>query len=138
MICFPFEIVGFYKNMLKSPLCSTKDQKQMSLVSFLSRHYLDKVGKSTGETLKNLVVLKGQWKWVGWVISRISALKFFVPCWGLPGSFLGLPVGFLIYDITYLLSSQEAPRRPPGSYKKFQGRNPGNNFVGILDETIIS
>ena len=31
----------------------------------------------------------------------ISALKFFVPSWGLPGSFLGLPVGFLVYDITY-------------------------------------
>ena len=31
----------------------------------------------------------------------ISALKFFVSSWGLPGSFLGLPVGFLVYDITY-------------------------------------
>ena len=31
----------------------------------------------------------------------ISALKFFVPSWGLPGSFLGLPVGFHVYDITY-------------------------------------
>ena len=29
----------------------------------------------------------------------ISALKFFVPSWGLPGSFLGLPVGFLVDDI---------------------------------------
>ena len=26
---------------------------------------------------------------------------FFLPSWGLPGSFLGLPVGFLIHDITY-------------------------------------
>ena len=31
----------------------------------------------------------------------ISALKFFVPSWGLPGSFLGLPVGFFFNDITY-------------------------------------
>jgi hypothetical protein len=31
----------------------------------------------------------------------ISALNFFAASWGLPGSFLGLPVGFLIYDITY-------------------------------------
>ena len=31
----------------------------------------------------------------------ISALKFFVPSWGLPGSFWGLPVGFPAYDITY-------------------------------------
>ena len=31
----------------------------------------------------------------------ISALNFFVASWGLPGSFLGLPVGFLAYDITY-------------------------------------
>jgi hypothetical protein len=29
----------------------------------------------------------------------ISALKFFEHSWGLPGSFLGLPVGFLVYDI---------------------------------------
>jgi hypothetical protein len=31
----------------------------------------------------------------------ISALKFFVPSWGLPGSFLGLPLGFLVDDIKY-------------------------------------
>ena len=31
----------------------------------------------------------------------ISALKFFVPSLGLPGSFLGLPVGFLVDDIKY-------------------------------------
>jgi hypothetical protein len=34
-------------------------------------------------------------------VVRISALKFFVASWGLPGSFLGLPAGFLVYDITY-------------------------------------
>ena len=27
--------------------------------------------------------------------------EIFEPSWGLPGSFLGLPVGFLVYDITY-------------------------------------
>ena len=27
--------------------------------------------------------------------------EIFVPSWGLPGSFLGLPAGFLVYDITY-------------------------------------
>ena len=31
----------------------------------------------------------------------ISALIFFVPSWGLPGSFWGLPVGFPAYDMTY-------------------------------------
>ena len=31
----------------------------------------------------------------------ISALKFFVPSWGLLGSFLGLPEGFLVYYVTY-------------------------------------
>jgi len=41
-----------------------------------------------------------------------------------PGNFFlafwGLPVAFFIYDIT---KSQKASRKPPGSYKKFQGRN---------------
>ena len=67
--------------------------------------------------------------------------EIFVSSWGFSGSFLGLPVGFLIYDITYKISpewSQRASREPPGSCKKIEGRNPGNNFVGILDETIIS
>ena len=39
----------------------------------------------------------------------------------------------------YLLSPQEAPkalRKPKGSYKKFQGRNPYNIFVAILVETM--
>ena len=34
-------------------------------------------------------------------IARISALKVFIASLGLPGSFLVLPVGFLINDITY-------------------------------------
>jgi hypothetical protein len=44
-------------------------------------------------------------------------------------------------SIDYLLSPQEAQkasRKPPEYYKKIQGRNLGNDFVGILDETIIS
>ena len=31
----------------------------------------------------------------------ISDLKFFVASWGLPGSFWGLPVGFIVHNITY-------------------------------------
>ena len=56
--------------------------------------------------------------------------------WKLFGAFCRLP--YLWY---YLLSPHEAKkasRKLPGRYKKFQGRNPGNNFVGILEETIIS
>ena len=34
-------------------------------------------------------------------IVKISALKFFVAFLGLPGSFFGVPVGFLINGITY-------------------------------------
>ena len=34
-------------------------------------------------------------------IVRISALKVFIVSLGPPGSFLSLPVGFFIYDITY-------------------------------------
>ena len=34
-------------------------------------------------------------------IVRISALKVFIAPLGLPGSFLVLPAGFLVYDITY-------------------------------------
>jgi len=34
-------------------------------------------------------------------IERISALTLFLASWGLPGSFLELPVGFLINDIIY-------------------------------------
>jgi hypothetical protein len=37
-----------------------------------------------------------------------------------------------------IIKSPESPRKPPGSYKNIQGRHPGNDFVGILEETIIS
>ena len=59
-------------------------------------------------------------------IVRISALKFFVASWGLPGSFLGLPVGFLIYDITYSVprKPKKLPETPQEAKKKIQGRNP--------------
>ena len=61
----------------------------------------------------------------------MSALKVFIASLVLPGSFLGLPVGFLINDIT-----QKASRKPSGSYKKFQGRIPYNIFVAILVKTM--
>ena len=58
----------------------------------------------------------------------ISALKFFVASLGLPGSFWGLPEGFLMYDIT-----QEAPRK----LQKNSGQKSRNHFVGIFVQTII-
>ena len=63
---------------------------------------------------------------------------FFVASWGLPRSFFGLPVGFLINDISYQVprKPQKASRKPPGGYKKFQGRNPYNILVAILVETM--
>ena len=59
----------------------------------------------------------------------ISALKFFVASWGLPG------------DLVSNMIDKEAYRTPkkiPGSpkeatYKNFQGRNPYNIFVAILE-----
>ena len=39
--------------------------------------------------------------------------EIFVPSWGLPGSFLGLPVGSLVYDITYWVPRK--PKKLPGS-----------------------
>ena len=66
-------------------------------------------------------------------IVRISALKFFVASWGLPGSFLGLSG-----DLVCIIINKEAYRKPPGSYKKFQGRNPCNIFVAILVKTMTS
>ena len=47
---------------------------------------------------------------------------FFLAFWGLPGSFFGLPVGFLFHDITK--EAQKGSRKPPRSCKKFQGKNP--------------
>ena len=55
----------------------------------------------------------------------ISALKFFVASLELPGSFWGLSLGFLMYDITYYVLRN--PKKLQGSLqeatKKFQGRN---------------
>jgi hypothetical protein len=55
----------------------------------------------------------------------ISALNFFVASWGLHGSFFGLP-GDLVCNIINkgaYRKPQKASRKPPGRYKKFQGRN---------------
>ena len=71
-------------------------------------------------------------------IVRISALKFFVASWGLPGSFLGLP-GDLVSNIINKEAYRKPPkacRKPLGSYTNFQGRNPYNIFVAFLVETI--
>ena len=54
----------------------------------------------------------------------ISALKFFVAFWGLPGSFLGFQQPSLFMILLSPQEAQRASRKPPGSYKKFQGRNP--------------
>ena len=68
-------------------------------------------------------------------IVRISALKFFVASWGLPGSFLGLS-GNLVNNIINkeaYWKPQKDSRKPQGSYKNFQGRNPYNIFDAILE-----
>ena len=59
--------------------------------------------------------------------------EFFCSFLGASWKLFGLP-GELVSNII----NKEAYRKPPGRNKKFQGRNPGNNFVGILEETIIS
>ena len=46
-------------------------------------------------------------------IERISALKFFVASWGLPGSFLGLPG-----DLVSNMINKKAYRKPQGSPKE--------------------
>ena len=61
---------------------------------------LDHESRDLSQAETKLVVVKGQ------LISKclfgvISALKVSIASFGLPGSFLGLPVGFLINDITY-------------------------------------
>ena len=58
-------------------------------------------------------------------IVRISALKVFIASLGLPGSFLGLP-GDLVSNI--INKEKEA-----SNYKNFQGRNPYNIFVAVLE-----
>jgi hypothetical protein len=67
-------------------------------------------------------------------IINISAQKFFVASWGLPGSFFGLP-GYLVSKAAYK-ESQKAFRNSQGSFKNFQGRNPYNIFVGFLVKTM--
>ena len=66
---------------------------------------------------------------------RVSALIFFVASLGLPESFLGLPrdlVSNIINKEAYR-KPENASRKPQGSYKNFQGRNPYNIFVAILE-----
>ena len=57
-------------------------------------------------------------------IVRISALEFFEASWGLSG------------DLVSNIINKEAYRKPQGSYKNFQGRNPYNIYVAILVKTI--
>ena len=59
-------------------------------------------------------------------IARISALKFFVASLGLPG------------DLVSNIINKETNRKPPGSYTKFQGRNPYNILVAILEKSMFS
>jgi hypothetical protein len=68
-------------------------------------------------------------------IVRISALNFFVASWGLPGSFLRLS-GNLVSNIINKEAYRKPPkdsRKPQGSYKNFQVRNPYNISVAILE-----
>ena len=74
------------------------------------------------------------------IIVRISDLKFFVASWGLPWTLFGLP-GDLVSNIINkeaYRKPKKASRKPPGSYKKFQGRNPEIITVGILGENEFS
>ena len=64
-------------------------------------------------------------------IVRISALKFFVASWGLPGDLVSNIINKEAYR-----KPQKASRKPQGSYKNFQGRNPYNIFVAFLVETM--
>ena len=71
-------------------------------------------------------------------IVRNSALKFFVASWGLPGSFFGLPEDLVsnIINKEACRKPQKASRKPKGSFKNIQGRNPYNIFVVFLVETM--
>ena len=71
-------------------------------------------------------------------IVRNSALKFEIASWGFPGSFLRLPgdLGSNINNKEAYRKPQKASRKPQGSYKYFQVRNPYNNFVAILVQTM--
>ena len=71
------------------------------------------------------------------IISGFLSWVFFVASWGLHGSFLGLPAGFLAYDITYQVpgspkSFHDAPRK----LQKNSGQKSRNNFVGIFVQTM--
>ena len=73
-------------------------------------------------------------------IFRISALKVFISSLALPENFLGFPVAFLINnDITQKVPKkpQKTSRKPPGRYKKFQGRNPEIISLIFLEKLII-
>ena len=48
--------------------------------------------------------------------------EFFVASWGLHGSSLGF-LGYVISNKEACRKPQKASRKPPGRYKKFQGRN---------------
>ena len=68
-------------------------------------------------------------------IVGISALQFFEASWGLLGRFLGLP-GDLVSNIINkeaYRKLQKYSRKPKGSHKNFQGRNPYNIFIAILE-----
>ena len=49
----------------------------------------------------------------------ISTLKIFVASWGLPWDLISDIMNKEAYR-----NPKKASRKPPGSYKKFQGRNP--------------
>jgi hypothetical protein len=67
----------------------------------------------------------------------MSALKGFIACLGLPGSFLGfLQASLLMILLTKSPERPKASKKPPGSYKTFQGRNPDNIFVAVLVQTM--
>jgi hypothetical protein len=70
-------------------------------------------------------------------IARIFAMKFFIASWGIPGSFFGLPGDFVTIIINKEASRKpkNAFRKPQGSYKNFQRRNPYNIFVAILENS---
>ena len=61
-------------------------------------------------------------------IVGISALQFFEASWGLLGRFLGLPG-----DLVSNMINKEAYRKPQESNNNFQGRNPYNIFIAILE-----
>ena len=70
-------------------------------------------------------------------IASISALKVFIASLGLLGIFLGLPVTCRLPYLLYYLLSSGSPKKLPRRYKKFQGRNPYNIFVAILENRCL-